>query len=268
MTSRRTVLKSGLTTLGGMCAATALPRTLLAQQDVTDIEADDDTWESAMGTSVVIHPVGHASLVFETPAEVVYVDPVGGAALYADLPPPNLILVTHEHGDHYDPETLAAIFSNGTRLITNEAVYAMLPEPLRDKARMLGNGDEADTETLRINAVPAYNLTADRKQYHPEGRDNGYVVTADDMRIYIAGDTEATPEMRELTDIDIAFVPMNLPYTMDIEQAASGVLDFGPRIVYPYHYRGEDGLSDIQGFADIIAEETDAIEVVLRDWYA
>ena len=269
MTSRRTVLKSGLTTLGGLCLATAVPRALLAQQDADGGPGDDDTWEIDTGGSVVVHPVEHASLVLETPGGVLYVDPVGGAERYADLPPPGVVFVTHEHGDHYDAETLGALLGEGVTLFTNPAVYGMLPEALRERAVALANGDETTTETLRIEAVPAYNITDDRLDFHPQGRDNGYVVTIGDaMRVYLAGDTEATEEMRRMPDIDVAFVPMNLPYTMDVEQAASGVLEFRPRVVYPYHYRGQEGVSDVEAFARLVNEENDDIVVALRDWYA
>ena len=263
MTSRRTVLKSGLMAFGGLASAGfVLPRGLLAQADVPG-----QSYETQGGGELVVHPVSHASLVMETPGAIVYVDPVGGADAYADLPAPNMVLITHEHGDHYDPDTLAAIIGEETRLITNPAVFGMLPGELRERATALGNGDEADTETLRLNAVPAYNLTEGRLEFHPEGRDNGYIMTTDGTRIYIAGDTEATPEMRQLSDIDIAFVPMNLPYTMGVEQASEGVLAFAPRIVYPYHYRGEEGMSDIGEFARLVGEGSDDIEVVEHDWY-
>ena len=259
---RRTVLKSGLMTLGGLYAASALPRFALAQSG-----DDGDRYETETGGEIVVRPVQHASLVIETPTEVIYVDPVGGAAVYEGLAPPNLVMITHEHGDHYDPETLAAIVAEETRLITNPAVFGMLPGELRERAVALGNGDESDTETLRINAVPAYNLTADRLQFHPEGRDNGYVLTIGGKRVYVAGDTEAVPEMRQLADIDVAFVPMNLPYTMGVEQAADGVLEFAPAVVYPYHYRGKDEMSDTGEFARLVNEGSGDVEVALRDWY-
>ena len=117
---------------------------------------------------------------------------------------------------------------------------------------------------MPVEAIPAYNTTPDRVQYHPQGRDNGYVLGIGDLRVYIAGDTEDIPEMRALKDIDIAFLPMNLPYTMSIQQAAAAVSAFGPGRVYPYHYKG----SDTAAFATLVGESGAATEVVLHDWYA
>lgn len=212
---------------------------------------------------ITVHPVSHASFVMTTPGMVIYNDPVGGAEAYAELPAPELILITHEHSDHYDPETLAALIGDNTKLITNPAVYEMLPEDLRSRATAIANGESTTAGDITIEAIPAYNTTEGRLEYHPEGRDNGYVLGIDGTRVYIAGDTEDIPEMRALNDIDIAFVPMNLPYTMTVEQAASGVAAFGPGTVYPYHYRG----SDIDAFASLAAEQAPETEVVRGGWY-
>jgi L-ascorbate metabolism protein UlaG (beta-lactamase superfamily) len=208
---------------------------------------------------IAVHPVSHASFVMEVPGAVIYTDPVGGAAMYEGFPAPGLILVTHEHGDHYNAETLAALMADNTQIVTNPAVFDMLPEDLKARATALKNGDTFLAGAIEIVAIPAYNTTEDRKQYHPEGRDNGYVLTIDGARVYIAGDTEDIPEMRALTDIDIAFVPMNLPYTMDVTQAASAVNEFRPAYVYPYHYKG----SDMAAFAAAV----DGPEVRDGAWY-
>ncbi len=215
------------------------------------------------GGAIVIHPVQHASFVMSVPGLVIYSDPVGGAALYEGLPPPDLILITHEHGDHFDTPTLEAIVRDNTRLLTNPSVHGKLPEALRARATAIANGEATTVNDLPIEAIPAYNLTEDRLQYHPKGRDNGYVLTIGGHRLYIAGDTEDTPEMRALTDIDVAFVPMNLPYTMTIEQAASGVEAFKPGFVYPYHYNE----SDTTEFARLVTESGAPTDVVLHDWY-
>jgi L-ascorbate metabolism protein UlaG (beta-lactamase superfamily) len=188
---------------------------------------------------------------------------VGGAAAFERHPAPDLILVTHEHGDHFHPETLAALAGSETRLITNPAVFEMLPDELKSRATAIGNGEGADAGSVRIDAIPAYNTTEDRLKYHPKGRDNGYVLSVDGRRVYIAGDTEDIPEMRALTDIDIAFVPMNLPFTMDVDQASSAVAEFAPKFVYPYHYKG----SDPQAFASKVAEAGKGTEVVQGAWY-
>lgn len=214
---------------------------------------------------IKIHPVNHASFVMETPVGTIYADPVGEPSAYGDFPRPDLILVTHEHGDHYKPETLAALVGDNTQMITNPAVHDMLPDDLKAKASQIGNGDATDYQGLKIDAIPAHNLTPERMNFHPEGRDNGYVLTFDGFRVYISGDTEDVPEMRALTDIDLAFVCMNLPFTMDSKAAASAVAEFKPRYVYPYHYRGRDGgTQDPKEFAELVG---DASEVKMGNWY-
>ncbi|PWW01555.1 L-ascorbate metabolism protein UlaG (beta-lactamase superfamily) [Hoeflea marina] len=224
-----------------------------------------DVFQSAAG-DITIHPVDHASFVMETPQGVIYCDPVGDAAQYSDLPKPNLILVTHEHGDHYNAETLTALMGEGVELITNPAVNAMLPEALKSGARQLSNGESTEWKGVSIDAIAAYNTTEERKNFHPEGRDNGYVLGFEGFRVYISGDTENTPEMKALEAIDVAFLCMNLPFTMDVAQAADAVSAFKPKVVYPYHYRGKDGgTQDPAEFAKLVGEST---EVKIVDWYA
>ena len=213
------------------------------------------------GGEVVIHPVEHASMVWQTPAGVIYVDPVGGAEAYADLPAPDLILITHEHGDHYDQPTLDALPE--VRIIANPAVAGMLPEAMGERTTTMANGDAGEVLGLTIEAVPAYNTTPDRAQYHPQGRDNGYLLTIGGQRFLIAGDTEDTPELRALTGIDVAFLPMNLPYTMTVEQAAEAVTAFSPGVVYPYHHRD----SDLDAFTRLVDEGGSGAQVVIADWY-
>jgi L-ascorbate metabolism protein UlaG (beta-lactamase superfamily) len=147
--------------------------------------------------------------------------------------------------------------------LTNPAVLAKLPGKLAERAIAIGNGDKTEMNGVQIEAVAAYNLAEERLKYHPKGRDNGYVLSIDGSRVYIAGDTEAVPEMRELTDIDVAFVPMNLPYTMGVQQAAEGVADFAPAVIYPYHYKG----ADLDVFEALLAESNEAIKVVRGAWY-
>lgn len=255
--TRRQTLGLGLSTLAALGMTTILPRTAYSQQPQGDLYPSD-------AGDFFIHPISHASLVIETPSGVIYVDPVGGAELYSYLPPPDLILITHEHGDHFDLPTIEALVAEGTEIIANPAVFAMLPEALAASAREMANGDSDSFGDIAIEAIPAYNTTEDRLQYHPQGRDNGYVLTIGGKRVYIAGDTEDIPEMRALENISVAFVPMNLPFTMTEEQAASGVAAFLPTYVYPYHY----GESDIDLFETLLLDEIGGgTEVVRGQWY-
>ncbi|MEM5503201.1 MBL fold metallo-hydrolase [Ahrensia kielensis] len=223
-----------------------------------------DVFKSNAG-DISVHPVAHASFVMETPVGTIYVDAVDDASAYADFPSPDLILITHEHGDHYNAETLSALATDKTKLITNPAVLDMLPDDLKSKASAIANGEETEFNGLKISAIPAYNTTEERLQFHPKGRDNGYVLGFDGFTIYISGDTEDTPEMRALENIDLAFVCMNLPFTMDVKAAASAVSEFKPTYVYPYHYRGRDnGTQDPAEFAELLEGE---IETKMGGWY-
>ncbi|WP_011581895.1 MULTISPECIES: MBL fold metallo-hydrolase [Chelativorans] len=255
--TRRKTLQLGATGLAAVGATIIMPFSTRAQ------ESQGDSYDSENG-KITISPIAHASFVMTVPNMVIYVDPVGGAAAFEGNPPADLILVTHEHGDHFEPDTLTALAGEQTQLVTNPSVFDKLPEALKSKATSIGNGESTTVGEIGIEAIPAYNTTPDRLQYHPKGRDNGYVLSADGRRVYIAGDTEDIPEMRALSDIDIAFVPMNLPYTMDSDQAASAVAEFAPKVVYPYHYRG----SDPEAFAAKVAEAGAEIQVVQGPWYS
>lgn len=211
------------------------------------------------GGDIVIHPIEHASLVLGYGDQVIYVDPVGGAALYEGLPAPTAILITHGHGDHFDVPTLEAI-AGSAPILTSQEVFDKLPEALKAQATAVANGGSADLNGLPVAVTTAHNTTADRMQYHPVGVGNGYVVTFGDKLVYIAGDTEPTPEMLKLSGIEVAFLPMNLPYTMTPEQAAEAVNTFKPKIVYPYHY-GDSDLSVFEKGVDA------GVEVRLRNWY-
>ncbi|WP_073332966.1 MBL fold metallo-hydrolase [Wenxinia saemankumensis] len=254
MTTRRSFL-------AGAAAAGSI--TVLPFRAGAEAHMGANTFETD-GGQVVVHPVHHASIVLETPAGVIYVDPVGGAGMYADMPAADLILITHEHGDHYDADTLEGLQGEAP-LVVNPAVMDMLPEALAARATAIGNGESTDALGTTIEAIPAYNITEGRTDFHPEGRDNGYVMTIDGFTIYVSGDTEATEEMMALSGIDLAFVSMNLPYTMTAEQAAEGVNAFAPSYVYPYHYRGQDGgTQDPEAFAAMLQ---DGIESKMGDWY-
>lgn len=215
-----------------------------------------------IGTSqgdLVTHPVKHASFVMQWNGKTIYVDPVGGAEPYAGLPGPDIILITDIHPDHLNADTLAGM--KGTSVVAPQAVYDQAPDNTKDMiTTILKNGDKVTVDGIGIEAMPMYNITEERLQYHEKGRGNGYLLTLGDERVYIAGDTEAIPEMLALENIDVAFIPMNLPYTMTVEQAAEAVRTFKPAIVYPYHYRG----SDVEEFKRLVG---DASEVRLLGWY-
>ncbi len=199
-----------------------------------------DTIETNDG-SLTIYFIGHATIMMKYKNLVIHVDPVNEFADYKKMPKADLILVTHEHHDHFDAAAIAALTKKGTAVVLNNSARNLLKS-----GQALEQGDSAIIHGINIRAIPAYNTTAGRDKFHPQGRDNGYVLTIGGRNIYIAGDTENTPEMSQLKDIDIAFLPMNQPYTMTPEQLARAVNDFKPGIVYPYHY-GETDLTILPG---------------------
>jgi L-ascorbate metabolism protein UlaG (beta-lactamase superfamily) len=207
---------------------------------------------------VKITMVRHASLMIEAGGKVIQVDPWGQGS-YDGLPKADLVLLTDIHGDHMDPPQILRVKKDSATMIAPASVARTMTE-----ARVLNNGENMKWGDWTIQAIPMYNLKrgpSAGKLYHDKGRGNGYVLTYGGMRFYIAGDTEGTPEMRALKDIDVAFVPMNLPYTMTPQEAADAVKAFHPKIVYPYHYRD----SDPKAFE--AALEGSGIEVRLRNWY-
>jgi len=239
----------------GLVAGVSIPSARSAEK------LDGDHIATADG-DLIIHPINHASFVMGWKDKTIYVDPVGGGNRFDGLPKPDLILVTDIHGDHQNNETLEAVTGDKTAIVAPSAVAEKLPEKSRNQTVVLANGETKSVAGISVEAVPMYNLTAERLKYHDKGRGNGYVVTLGGKRVYISGDTEDIPEMRALKNIDVAFVCMNLPYTMTEEQAASAVREFKPKIVYPYHYRG----SDTGRFQKLVGSDS-GVEVRLRDWY-
>jgi L-ascorbate metabolism protein UlaG (beta-lactamase superfamily) len=212
---------------------------------------------------LTVRPITHGTLALMWDNKTILVDPYGGEALFSELPAADLILITDIHGDHMDKKTLAAIPTHKARMVVPQAVAEQLPE-YKDQLLTMENGETMEVMGLSIEAIPMYNLPGEpNEKNHIKGRGNGYLLTIGGKRIYISGDTADTPEMRNLQNIDVAFVCMNLPYTMDIESAASAVLDFEPKIVYPFHYRG----SDVEAFKEMVTDENQQIEVRLREWY-
>ena len=214
-----------------------------------------------------VYPVSHASFVLSDGNFTIYNDPVGGAGAYTDFDRPDLILLSDIHGDHLDSATLAGIVTGETAIIAPQAVASQLSPKLADQTTVLANGATAEVKGLSVHAVPMYNLREEALKYHEKGRGNGYVFDFGGETIYIAGDTEDIPEMRALTGIDRAFVPMNLPYTMPVAAAADAVVAFAPRVVHPYHYRGTEGLSDTAAFRQAVAAGGKDIDVIGLDWY-
>lgn len=221
---------------------------------------------SSPNSPVDVVPISHATAVLKWGGTIIYTDPVGGAAAFHGQPAADVIVVTDIHGDHLSTSTLSAVLGDAT-LIVPQAVKNQLPEALANRAQVLHNGDKITEQDIRIEANPMYNLPESADSRHTKGRGNGYVLERDGFRVYIAGDTAGIPEMRDLKNIDMAFIPMNLPFTMGVEEAADAVLDFKPKKVYPYHYRGQDGLADVNKFRQLVDAGNEDIDVVLLDWY-
>ena len=263
MLSRRLVLQGlAATSLLPVAAICGRPDQAFAQQAGTPLQPE--TIKAGSG-DLVIQPVNHASVVLTFGSDVFYIDPVGGGGRYKSFNKPTAILITHAHGDHFDVPTLTAIAGSAKMIIGPQVVLDGLPAELKAKAKLMANGDNGTVNDIPVTAVAAYNTSPDRLKFHPKGVGNGYVLSFGDKKVYVAGDTEDTSEMRALVGIDIAFLPMNLPYTMTGEQAAAAVKAFKPKIVYPYHY-AKDGPEPAK-FAAVLKGFPD-VEVRQRDWYA
>jgi L-ascorbate metabolism protein UlaG (beta-lactamase superfamily) len=201
--------------------------------------------------------VGHGTLMFRFGGKVIHVDPVGRYADYAKMPKADLILVTHEHGDHLDASAIERIATDKTVLVVTEACAEKL-----GRGTVMKNGDARTVAGLRVEAVPAYNVVHMRSPgvpFHPKGAGNGYVIAFGDKRVYVAGDTENVPEMARLEKIDVAFLPMNVPYTMTPEMVADAVRTMRPEIVYPYHF----GRTDPSKLVDLL-RGAKGVEVRIR----
>jgi L-ascorbate metabolism protein UlaG (beta-lactamase superfamily) len=228
--------------------------------------AQNDKLGTKNGDLTII-PINHATLVLKWQNEVIYFDPSGSTNLFKGVPKPTLILITDIHGDHLNINTLENMKFQDVKIIGPQAVLDQLPAGFSN-VTSLGNSNDLDINEVNIKAIPMYNLPETSDSRHPKGRGNGYILTIGGKRIYISGDTEDIEEMRSLKKIDVAFVCMNLPYTMDVDAAASAVLDFKPKIVYPFHYRGKGGFSDVDKFKNLVESGNKSIEVRLRNWYS
>jgi len=265
--------KIAFITLLSLIAISCKTETKETEPNSETAEVDKEITETKVSTTTLtengigITPISHASLILNWDNTVMYVDPVGGAEAYKDQKQPDVILITDIHGDHLNAETVAAVYQPNTKIIAPKAVKDKLPKEWQDKVTVLNNDQDTNIGDFNIKGIAMYNLREEAKKFHEKGRGNGYVIEKNDKRVYISGDTEDIPEMRSLQNIDIAFVCMNLPYTMRVENAASAVLDFKPNKVYPYHYRGTEGLSDVSKFKSLVNEGDASINVIQLDWY-
>lgn len=222
-------------------------------------QAQSDVIQTSKG-DLRITPINHASLLLQFDGKAIYVDPVGRAGDYSALPKADVILVTDVHGDHQDRAKIDQLKTATTVVVAPPAVASTITE-----AQTVSNGQKKSIAGIEIEAVPMYNLTRGPepgKLFHDKGRGNGYVLTLGGKRLYLSGDTECIPEMKALKNIDVAFVCMNLPYTMTPGEAAGCVNAFQPKIVYPYHY----GQSNLEEFSSAV-KGTPGVEVRLRKWY-
>jgi len=226
------------------------------------LSSSPDTYSTKNG-DLTIHPINHGTVAFTFDGKTIFVDPYGGAEKFSNLSSPDIILITDIHGDHLNKKTLSGLDTKNTIFVVPQAVADEMDESMSDQLVVIGNEESTTQMGIKITGVAMYNLPDDESSRHKKGRGNGYIIEFADKKVYLSGDTEDVPEMRNLEDIDIAFVCMNLPYTMDIYQAASAVLDFQPKTMYPYHHRGQD----IQKFKELISSGNSNINVVLKDWY-
>ena len=222
-----------------------------------DKDNNVETFRTDSGKPVAITLIKHGSLAISYKGLSIQVDPVSGLGKPTDyateFPKADVILVTHEHGDHFDKEAIGALTKEGTLMVTNARCAEML-----GYGTVMANGDALDLPGgIHLEAVPAYNYSEGRTQFHPQGRDNGFILTIDGLRIYIAGDTEDIPEMASIQDIDVAFLPVNQPYTMTVEQCVNAAKVIGPKVLIPYHF----SQTDISSLPELLP----GIDVRLRD---
>ena len=230
------------------------------QKPITLDPAEVDAFLTPSGKVLRFHALIHASIRFEYDGKEYYIDPVqelGGRIVdFSILPQADYLLVTHEHSDHFDAPLLSQLSKPETQLVTNARCAEQL-----GYGQVMQNGDTLKFDNgVVVEAVPAYNTTEGHLQFHPKGRDNGYILTIDGLRIYIAGDTEDIPEMSNLKNIDIALLPCNQPYTMLPEQLVNAARTIRPKVLFPYHY----GDTDVTGLPDELAD--DGIEVRIRHY--
>ena len=215
-----------------------------------------DFFKTTRGDKITITFIKHASLVINFNDRTIYVDPISEYADFTKFPKADIILITHEHYDHFDKKAIKDLTKEGTVVVLNSNSQKLLGYGI-----VMSNGDHLNLlDSVSIDAVPAYNTTPDHLQFHPNGRDNGYILTLNTAKIYIAGDTEDISEMKNISNIDIAFLPVNQPYTMTTEQAVRAAKIIKPKVLYPYHYSD----TKIEKIADLLKDEKN-IDVRIRD---
>ena len=253
------LVKKGFTVVnlqGGIMGWTLLKKPVVKGNDNEPL----DLFPTPGGHQVGIQALLHASLRISYSGKEIEVDPVrqlgDRSTDYSKIPQADYILVTHEHGDHFDKEAIKTLSKEGTQLVTNQRCAEMI-----GYGTVMANGNDLMLGDIKVEAVPAYNTTEGHLQFHPQGRDNGYILTIDGLRVYIAGDTEDIPEMDNLGTIDIAFLPCNQPYTMTTDQLVSAAKRIKPKVLFPYHY----GKTDLSGIPDALKDT--GIEVRIKSEY-
>lgn len=226
------------------------------------LSSSPDVFETEEG-DLTVYPIHHGSVAFTFGDKTIFVDPFGDKELFTEFEAPDIIFITDIHGDHHNPETLKNLDTENTTFVVPAAVAEQMDNRYHEQLVVLGNGESEDIMDLAVSGIPMYNLPGDETVRHVKGRGNGYIIGFGEKTVYISGDTEDIPEMRSLENIDIAFVCMNLPYTMDIHQASDAVIEFRPAVVYPYHHRGQD----IEEFKQLVDAAGVGVEVRLKDWY-
>lgn len=250
-----------MTTIGlASCASKSAEQAAEQTTTQTSLQEGEDLFVTTNGTPILTHCIKHGTLSICVGEKWIYVDPVTEQVPpvtdYTTMPKADLVLVTHAHPDHLDTKAIERLTHEGTTIMANPESA----ERIEGQVEVMKNGDSRSWNACMIEAVPAYNTSVDKQNFHPQGRDNGYILTVDGLRIYIAGDTEPIPEMADIHDIDIAFLPCNLPYTMTPEQLAEVAKTIRPKVLFPYHY----GETDIQQVVTLL-DSTD-IDVRIRQY--
>jgi L-ascorbate metabolism protein UlaG (beta-lactamase superfamily) len=245
---------------GGIIAWKEAGMPVVTESPIEDDIYEVDSFTTKSGKTVKVHALVHASMRIEYDDREIQIDPVtklGEKTIdYAAMPKADYLFITHEHHDHFDTTAIQLLTGDNTQLVTNQRCAEML-----GYGTVMANGDMLQlADDITLEAVPAYNTTEGHQQFHPKGRDNGFILTLDGLRIYIAGDTEDIPEMAEIKDIDVAFMPCNQPYTMTVEQLVNAARIVKPKVLFPYHY----GQTDVSGISSQL--ENDGVEVRIRHY--